>query len=732
MARSEVASITYNASPPAGSEMLNVPSTRAPHGLRAKSQNVSWLWLFVLLFGILSPRVSAQLVTTIRGQVVDSDHRILRGAGVQLLRGQNLVANAETTNDGLFEFQGVPLGVYNLNITARGFISKLLTNLEAKSGDKSTLSIVLELDRGGTTGEYTSPGPQWNVWLEPFADAVQFTPITKLLINRTYLLVVDLSGVSLKGSPGIYSSPISDDLSDTLDREGRDTVPIGALIIPNDSFFQPQAPDERFKYLSINLRKIRSARKERFVVSNDLFDYVRQNPDGPLSYGRKLFRIKTKDKTGSTSIALSFWVDGEVPVDETLVPVCIVKAESDDCPDSDNVTVGLRGIDSVRTAAQGGRFAYPNAALHFVELDSTNVVGVFKCNSCPGQAATQFFTWQLGRSAEWLTKYLTETVLKDFENAEDRAAFFRRGQELFATLFHGSDSGTGLAARQAFLNFVQANLASRQSIPSIFVRLLPNRSDPLFLVPLGLIVPPTLSDFLGFHFRVETPLEKQDYNTPTTCISNWVLLVPGKNHQDEALREVRAPFETWIAEFRAWRDHAVVYENVNAFGKWLSRDDQVGQTTVVILSHHDANRLYFEPQNPLESVDVSRINACGTGKPGAWEFVKEFNDKGASAAIATSISVDAQMAGLFMAQLAKQLRDHAGEPYTLGQAKFDATLAVSKMHQGPPNSKLTYGPQALIYMLAGNGGLKLCTPVEVKPSNSTQRQERGSIGVKAK
>jgi hypothetical protein len=652
------------------------------------------------------------------------------------------VAQTETNGDGIFEFKDIELGVYSLKISARGFVSKSVANIRVTLGASEKLDIILEDEErgGGELQQYSSPGPQWNVWLEPFSTSAQFRRVTKLLQNKTYLLVVNLTGLDLEGQPGVYSSPISAEFSKALDADSRDMVPIGVLVVPAASFFDP--PEQRFRTLPIDLTKIRRARNQKFTIAQDLFDYLKHNQDGPLDYGKQIFTLRTKDSIGSTYIGLSFWIDGKFPVDETMVPVCVVASESDACASPVGPRLGLRGMDSVRTAMQGGTFAYPDAALHFLETDSRSVIGVFRCNSCRDWGDGRFLTWELGESAQELENYLTGTLLKDFEDADNEEAFIEHGQDLFDQLFQGTKVGSGEPARDAFLDFVKGHWAQTDPTPSIFVRLLPQQGDPLFLIPFGLMVPPDSKDFLGFHFRVETPLEKQNYATPIDCISNWDLLVPKFNGKDNDLQEARHPFAPWITAFGGWHGHASVYDRLGAFRNWVKGNGDNKQTAILIMSHHDANRLFLESNDiPLESKAVSRqlqspsvviLNACGTGKPGAWDFVRMFNSAGASAAVATSITVEAHLAGLFVAQLMKELQNHAAETsYSLGQAKFDAALAVSKMPQ-PSNGYKKYGPQALIYMLAGNGGLKLCTPVLATHRNVLQHQgeEKGHAETK--
>jgi hypothetical protein len=695
----------------------------------SKPRHIIGKCIFALLMAFSSFRCEAQALGSIRGQVFNLDHEAIKGAQIELLRVKKVIGRTATNDDGVFMFDNIPLGAYNLTVTALTYVPKSVGNVQVTSAPSESITVFLEDRERGPENlqDYISPGPQWNIWVENYSTSAQFLPIKKLLKNKTYLLIVNLTGIDLKGKPGVYSSAISPEFSKTLDKDARKIVPIDVLVLPEGAFFDPPTP--RIATVPINVGKIRAARNRKFSVSQDLLDYLRQNPQGPLVYGEKEFSVRTKDETGTTFIALSFWVDGKVPVDEAVLPVCVVESESDECPTKDSPVAGFMGIDSVRTAMQRGELAYPDAAVHFVEAGSRSVVGIFRCNVCTNWSKGQFMAWELGDSAQELQYYLAGTVLKDFEDASNRKAFLDHGEEFFNTLFPPTASGQAQEARDAFVGFVRDHWNQMKPTPSVFIRLLPQEGDPLFLIPFGLIVPPGYQDFLGFHFRVETPLENQNYETPQSCIANWTLLVPDSKTPDDALRMARAPFASNIRSFRAWNGHATVYDRLDEFRNWAKAKGDQRNTAVLILSHHDANRLYFLGNDALESKGVSRhlkppsvviLNACGTGSPGAWDFVRKFNSNGASAAIATSISVEANMAGLFLMRLMEELKND--EP--LGQAKFDAALAVSKMNQPAPNQTEKYGPRILIYVLAGNGGLTLCTPAGANAGQSLPRHRR--------
>lgn len=209
----------------------------------------------------------------------------------------------------------------------------------------------------------------------------------------------------------------------------------------------------------------------------------------------------------------------------------------------------------------------------------------------------------------------------------------------------GTEPDVSQALAQAVAS-VPGRHRNEEASPSIFVRLLPHSAEPLF-VPLGLMALPQpggSKDFLGFHFRIESPLIRQDYSRSRECIRNWVLVVPPENAQ-YPLNEARKSLKVPLDGFRGWRTFTA-YDNLDQFSDWLRNETGESQSTaLMILSHHDKNKLYFSDSQFVVSANAKKLfpvpsivilNACGTVKPGVLEFIRQFNEHGVTAAIATS------------------------------------------------------------------------------------------------
>ena len=317
----------------------------------------------------------------------------------------------------------------------------------------------------------------------------------------------------------------------------------------------------------------------------------------------------------------------------------------------------------------------------------------------------------------------------DSDPAFNETIFNTAGEALYGLVFHSED-GNQSEAEKAFSDFVAAKIVQEQPgkiAPSLFLRLLPQQPDQAFFIPMGLArvkVAPTRSEFLGFHFRIQSPLELQDYASQTTCISKWTLLVPPANLAGNPLLNARAAFNGWISKFQSFKPNATVYDNLDKFRGWLDTDQTSagGSTAVLILSHHENNSLFFDQSvSAIFATNVKRhfampsvviIDACGTANPGAFEFVREFNSHGVSAVVASSVDINGRMGGVFLRMLADGLDRNSGDPtYTLDQAVFEAITKLKTEPDGTGGKPLKkYGPRALLFGLVGNSNLHVCIP----------------------
>jgi hypothetical protein len=330
-------------------------------------------------------------------------------------------------------------------------------------------------------------------------------------------------------------------------------------------------------------------------------------------------------------------------------------------------------------------------------------------------------------TADWVSNRLNEITMRvgDLQQsltpAQVRKAMVSAGQDIYNVIFHARKQDN--EATRAFADFMvkaRALKKDNKPPPSLFMRIIPERLD-LMLAPVGLMHAGSPdSEFVGLVANVQTPLEYQEYAPLADCISRWVLFVPPENLLPivppalQAVLDARQPFNDWIAAFKQSCGTCVI-DNEDDFHQWLNQSGEGESNAVVILSHHSANALFFnemEGSPRVLSSAVTRefatpsfvvLGACGTSEPGSSEFIRQFNFRGVSSAIATSTKVEPVLAGKFLATFMNLLQLHANDSsYSVSQARFDAVAALAQ----DPN----YGAKALAFILAGNGALRLCVP----------------------
>ena len=550
----------------------------------------------------------------------------------------------------------------------------------------------------------THDRPYWNTWFEGgMRNRPEYVPEPRLGKESTYTMFLNLSGKKFD-IKGAASEAVSTPFGGTLEASQGDVLNVQILVVANPSRIRLKPGETQAKTLTVDLAKYR--------VSQAVEGELPTTSSDPLySLGSVAYQIQTLGQGGVTSIGVSIWVNG-VPLDELNISLCI--GSNSDCADEDTYATTLSGLDSTRIGQQLANRPAPDGAIQFVDLWGTSIVGVFRCNVC-NWGPDKYVTWLLNRDADQLQDYLARTIQPAFQfaaGANDNASFEAAGRDLYRVLFGHDDE-----AETVFENFVAQSML-KSEVPSLFVRMLYDETANPLLVPLGLTAVPVegqRSEFIGNIFRLESPLPYQDYEAQTACLKNWTLLVPPPSHSHSPLDDAREKVSGWISAFKS--AHAVVYEQIPPFRDWLEANDQdfkvADQTGIIILSHHENNRLFFDELNKTPNItsatvdrkfdgrSIAIINACGAASPGASEFVDSFNRSGVATIVATSTTVDARMAGDFLNYFGKNLQSHRDDDtYNIGYAVYDSIQDL----------KTVYGVYALIYGLYGNGNLRACFP----------------------
>jgi len=200
------------------------------------------------------------------------------------------------------------------------------------------------------------------------------------------------------------------------------------------------------------------------------------------------------------------------------------------------------------------------------------------------------------------------------------------------------------------------------------------------------------------------------------CLSRWSVVIPREDgYGDDALIKAREALKHRIP---GW-DATTLYQEMAKFGEWARNDTrEAGGAVVIVVSHHDNDRFFFTDQDSInfgtfrrsfERPSLAVLSGCGTGGPGALNFIRRFSEKGMSAIIATNTEVDGQMAGRFVDCLATAVEDNVGAPgFNVSRAYFAALRCMRKAD--PKRGLIDYGPRVLLYTFLGNGALRLCPP----------------------
>jgi len=575
-----------------------------------------------------------------------------------------------------------------------------------------TLFVVIPRFGSGPPSPNVYPqGPQtiyWNGWAAP--QGAPFSPTRQFNIESDYQITLDLSGIDYSRSSKSVSSVSSGaefrrKLENLVRNSLNKVATLKILFLPDPIFFD-QPKNGGIAEMNIDLKAVSSALFTQ--PSSDPLSMMRVQPRPDFLIGRATLTLHTRKHSGTTSVGISIW-DGIRPIDGFAIPLCIGSVAQ--CHEKAANQMSLDGFDALRLAGERStdRSTYPDGALHFIDLNIGTAIGVFHRKDWPVE---RFLSWRLRDSPETLKEWLRDKLVPSFNLCRTPEELTERGLDLFDRLF--PDNEEGGEARAAFQRFfLDYQFSTHNGSPaSLFVRMLPQATDPLPILPIGLMAVPTGEGpgFVGLQFRVESPLENQDYMAGHTCLSDWVMLIPPEN---SGLDDARARVASNI---KHWQNTRVVFDDIKNFRIWARDNSEDSPATILAtLSHHDRDRLYFRSSESIMSTGLHRrfaspsiaiLDGCGTGNIGAIDIVRALNRNGVTAVIATSTEISPPLAADFLSTLDETLssRESADMPLTL--VMFTTLTRLQTKHRSKTDGP--YGPFVLAYSLLGNGNLKLC------------------------
>lgn len=683
--------------------------------------------LCVLAAACFPPAPQVDGAAVVSGQITDPNGAPVANAAVTLKDKKNKIEWATRTDDfGKYVIRA-RAGEFKVAIRSPGFKESAKQEVVLAPGEHERVDVALDV--GGVSeaitvsapAETPTVRPTWNAWAELASPTPSFQPVEFLETgDKSYSLVIDLAAFAYKNEPGVYSRGAGEGLREWLLSTKLSEVNLKLLVIPDESYFEPLATGERVVTMRLNLKRLREALKDSVRVRRAPLEELRANPDADFKFGRAVVNLRTRAREGVGRVAFVLWADGSLPLDELTIPLCLAGDEqaAKGCGDGAGLYDSLSGLDPIRAAAQSQeRQTRPDSALHFIQLEGRHAIGIFRDNSWP---ADKFVQWNLTTNARGVLDYIEKTLIPNFDRAGDDATLLQVGSELHNLLF---PLPSAREARDAFNEFLRARLKNDNPAdpPSIFVRMLSDRYEAPYLIPLGLMAYDVdgHKDFLGFHFRVQMPLQMQDYRADNGCISNWVVLAPPANKAGTPpeLIAARAGFANWFTKWKFKEMDEVIPRFGNWIGEYVEEREPVA---LFILAHQDRDALYFESGQRVGAYGILRrfktpsvaiVNACGTSGPGASEVIGRLNASGISGIIGTTGLVRPKLAGAFFAVLGETLaEEREGGRYPLGLAHFHTLRKLRLKHPDDISTHPAYGAKVLAYQLLGNSDLRICTP----------------------
>ncbi len=165
----------------------------------------SWTLVVIVSLLLVVP-VNAQVVTSnLQGFVTDTSGAIVPGAKVTAVNVETGESRETTTNEeGLYRFNLLPRGQYEISVSKAGFAVETLKGLNLYVGDTLTANLVLHLAGQAETVSVSSEASQVDLASSQIQGHVQQLQIATLPINdRNFQQLANLI-------PGVASAPSYD------------------------------------------------------------------------------------------------------------------------------------------------------------------------------------------------------------------------------------------------------------------------------------------------------------------------------------------------------------------------------------------------------------------------------------------------------------------------------------------------------------------------------------------
>jgi hypothetical protein len=588
------------------------------------------------------------------------------------------------------------------------------------------------------TAEIPTPLPEWavplkwNAWIdriaEPFEPQRFLVPSLGARKDPRYELTLHLGPLpymALYGYEDAASPELQRDLAVLAGK--RQQTALTLIIATDETVLEPV---HSIVDMKIDLERVAEWRRNPIAWAGDPMVYLAKGGKRTFVFGEATIPLLVK-RAGPTTVGVAIWDENGTPVDELKIRVCVEHSES-----SSKRMCGARPPRHMKPStpdfAQMRNDGGPEAALNVIGLGNSGVVGIFRRND---SHHAPFYVWRTQTMTEREFIAELQQIMNQFgDKRRDQKALAGIGKRLYDTLFVTGerDNDAALRAKEAFEEYAGPYLMTEPSgmtAPLLYARLLhdyefetANRKRWVRQTPLLPLAPAnagTENDprFLGFHFRIETPLARRITVASQPCISQWQFVVPPLEPGE--FQYARGKLDESVPR---WFERASVVEDMSRFSDWMSEDKMdPDAAALMVLSHYgaDGHKLAFGGKSlaagaikrSFLSPSIAVLNGCGSAPPESARFVDALNSAGVDAVIAARHEVANDMAADYFACLCQHVPEsHAQDVPPLSAVHFDAIQCLRQRLPAPLEDP--YGAAALAYGLFGNGEMKLCQPAK--------------------
>jgi hypothetical protein len=548
---------------------------------------------------------------------------------------------------------------------------------------------------------------EWRASMFDRASGDEQSP-TMIQFDRQYLFRLELANAESLPVAGSQRFGASPDLVQTLAASALHSkrVQLEAVVLTDPSFLTLDVGETGHKTIDIDLSLMNAegTRAEEWIG---------------LALGRVEFQLTSGNLSGWTYVSVVLFKDNRA-LDQVIARYCVSECEGGTpfgrVPGPDTLAALLN--DAVPT----------DAALFLTELQPGHLHGIFV--TAKPIKNRRFWVWSTRQSGADFLVDLKTMVGKSFQNFDTPPELLlKRGENLADFVFPPASDAKD--ARAAFQDFVEGSADATtiaRATPSLFVKFdFDAPGEGLLVVPIGLMAVELAtgkSDFLGRRVMIEQPLLRPRYSRGDACPSEWVALLPGDTTEPN-LKIAQAALDAFRSDWRTATGLAV-HNDISDFRNWLRAEKRRVATSLITLSHHDANRLFFfddqediyaaNVRSSYQQPSVAILMGCSTGKPGATRFVTSFNDQGVETVIVANFDVHPAVAGAYLGCLSNELsKTKTGMP--IEALHFNAInhcpWPTSPPRVSDEETALPLGPDVYIanamkLSVLGNGKVRVC------------------------